>query len=171
ATLTSGGVGLSCKTVSFSLNGVAVGSGQTSATGVARVLGVSLAGIGGGTHTGAVAASFAGDAGYGASSGSNTLTVNRAPQTISFGTLANKTFGDPGVRVSATATSGLAVGFAASGNCAISGTTVHITGGGSCTITASQGGDGNYEPAADVAQSFQIGKASQTITFGALASK
>ena len=73
-----------------------------------------------------------------------TLTVNKGDQSITFGALSNKTFGDPDFTVSATASSGLTVSFAASGQCAISGNTVHITGAGSCTITASQAGDGNY---------------------------
>jgi hypothetical protein len=59
----------------------------------------------------------------------------------------------------ASSDSGLSVSFSASGNCTASGSTVHITGAGSCTITASQPGDSNYNPAADVPQSFQIAKA------------
>src|SRR5207247_9038941 len=49
--------------------------------------------------------------------------------------------------------------------------TVHITGAGSCTITASQAGNATYNPAPDVPQSFSIAKANQTITFGAIAPK
>jgi hypothetical protein len=85
-----------------------------------------------------------------------TLTVGKTDQTITFGALANKAFGDPDFAVSATATSGLAVAFAASGQCTLSGNTVHITSTGSCTITASQAGDRNFNPAPDVSQSFTI---------------
>src|SRR5207302_213223 len=92
-------------------------------------------------------------------------------QTITFGPLANKTFGDPDFNVSATASSGLSVSFGATGNCTIAGNTVHLTGAGACTITASQAGDANYNAAANVPQSFSIAKANQTITFGALANK
>jgi len=35
------------------------------------------------------------------------------------------------------------VNFSASGNCSVSDTTVHITGAGSCTITAKQAGNDN----------------------------
>src|SRR5205823_6874935 len=49
------------------------------------------------------------------------------------------------------------------GNCTISGNTVHITGAGSCTITAAQAGNANYNAAANVPQTFTIAKAS-TIT-------
>jgi chitinase len=35
---------------------------------------------------------------------------------------------------------------------------VHLTGAGSCTITASQGGDANYNAAPDVEQAFAIAR-------------
>ena len=50
--------------------------------------------------------------------------------------------------------------FAASGNCTVSGSTVHLTSAGSCTITASQAGNANYNAAADVPQSFTINQGS-----------
>src|SRR3989441_1061306 len=99
---------------------------------------------------------------YGQANG--TLTVNKANQTITFSALADKTFGDADFTVSATASSGLAVSFSASGNCTVAGSTVHITGAGSCTITASQSGNPNYNPAANVAQAFAIGKRALTIS-------
>ena len=68
----------------------------------------------------------------------------------------NKTYGDADFTVSATASSGLPVSFAAAGNCTVSGNTVHLTGAGSCTITASQSGDATYAPAPDVSQTFTI---------------
>ena len=88
--------------------------------------------------------------------GSTLLTVVKAPQSITFGALANRTFGDPDFTVSATASSGLAVDFAASGSCAVSAVTVHLTGAGSCTLTASQAGDSNYDPAAPASQTFSV---------------
>jgi len=48
------------------------------------------------------------------------------------------------------------VTFGASGNCTVAGSSVHLTGPGSCTITADQGGDANNNPAAQVSQSFSI---------------
>src|ERR687885_567282 len=81
-------------------------------------------------------------------------------------TTRRPTFGDADFGVSATASSGLSVSFGATGNCTVTGSTVHITGAGSCTITASQPGDANYNAAPDVMQSFNIAKANQTITFG-----
>jgi hypothetical protein len=171
ATLTAGNTGLSGKTVTFTLNGNNVGSGTTDGSGIATVLNASLTGINPGTYPTGVAATFAGDSTNPASSGTAALTVSVADQTITFAPLAGKIFGDADFAVSATASSGLSVAFAASGNCTVAGSTVHITGAGSCTITASQAGDANYNPAIDVPQSFSIAKASQTITFGALSGK
>ena len=53
----------------------------------------------------------------------------------------------PDFEVSATASSGLTVSFAASGTCTVTGTTVHLTGYGSCTITASRPGNVDYNAA------------------------
>jgi MBG domain (YGX type) len=140
-------------------------------------LGSCTASIGGLVHiTGAgsctITASQAGNGNYNAAASvPRAFDIAKAGQTISFGALAGKTFGDEDFDVSASASSGLTVSFAASGDCTVSGATVHITGAGNCTITASQGGNGNYNAAADVARSFAIAKAGQTITFGALAGK
>jgi hypothetical protein len=87
----------------------------------------------------------------------------KANQIVTFGALGSKVFGDPDFGVSATASSGLPVSFAAGGQCTVSGNTVHITGAGSCTITASQGGDSNYNPAPSVPQGFNIAKAGTTM--------
>jgi hypothetical protein len=40
-----------------------------------------------------------------------------------------------------------------------------MTGGGTCVVNADQGGNGTYAAAAQVQQSFAVGKAAQTITF------
>ncbi len=87
---------------------------------------------------------------------SGTLVINQASQTITFSALANKTVSDSAFSVSATATSGLAVSFAAEGDCTVSGTTVTLTGVGNCTVTASQAGDANYSAAPNVVQLFTI---------------
>ncbi|MGI8926777.1 MAG: MBG domain-containing protein, partial [Tepidiformaceae bacterium] len=92
------------------------------------------------------------------------LPLRSVSETITFAALAAKTYGDAAFTVSASASSGLAVSFAASGNCTVSGATVTITGAGSCTITASQAGDANYNAATSVPQLFTIAKAPLTIT-------
>jgi hypothetical protein len=101
----------------------------------------------------------------------NCGTTGTQSQTITFDALASKTYGDADFTVSATASSGLPVSFSATDNCTVSGNTVHLTGAGFCTITASQAGNATYAPAADVSRTFTIAQASQTISFGALADK
>ena len=102
-----------------------------------------------------------------------TYTVNKANQVITgFDAIPDKTFGDANFTVSATGgASGEDVIFTATGNCKVVGNTVQITGAGSCTVTASQAGNANYNAATDVSRTFTIEKASQTITFDALANK
>src|SRR5205085_76453 len=118
-----------------------------------------------GAGTVTIRASQAGDNNYNpAPPVDQSFTVVKATQTITFGALSNKTFGDPDFTVSATASSGLAVSFSASGQCTVSGNTVHLTGAGSCTITASQAGDSNYNAATNVPQTFSIAKAATTTT-------
>jgi hypothetical protein len=92
-------------------------------------------------------------------------------QTITFGALPNKTWGDSDFSVGATASSGLGVSFAASGNCTVSGATVRLTSVGLCRVTASQSGNATYNPAPDVSQTFAIAKAGQSITFRPLGRK
>src|SRR5207244_6990595 len=99
------------------------------------------------------------------------FAIEKASQSITFADLAGKTFGDPDFTVSASASSGLDAGFAANGSCTVSGATVHIASGGTCSITASQPGDGNYNPADSVTRSFSIGREAQTISFASLENK
>jgi uncharacterized protein YjiK/phosphodiesterase/alkaline phosphatase D-like protein len=87
-------------------------------------------------------------------------------QTIAFNPLGNKTFGNAPFTVSATASSGLPVSFAASGNCTVAGNLVTLTAAGSCTITASQAGNADFSPAQDVSQTFSIARAQVTATAG-----
>jgi hypothetical protein len=94
-----------------------------------------------------------------------TIAAAKQNQTITFGALGNKTFGDPDFTVSATASSGLTVTFGASGNCTVTVASVHLTGAGSCTITASQAGNATYNSAPDVPRTFTIARANQTIAF------
>jgi hypothetical protein len=117
-----------------------------------------------------VTASQGGDGNYNpAPDVSQSFAIAKAAQSISFDSPGNKTYGDPDFTLGATSSSHLGVTYAAAGTCTVSGAVVHITGAGSCTITASQAGDGNYNPAADVAQPFTIAQAQQTITFASIA--
>jgi hypothetical protein len=97
--------------------------------------------------------------------------VSKTDQTITFPPLVDKTFGDAPFSVSATASSGLPVSFSiVSGPATISGNMVTITGPGTITVRASQGGNGNFNAAPTVDRSF-VAKSNQTITFNALANK
>jgi hypothetical protein len=139
-------------------------------TGVCTVTGGTVNFVGVGSCT--VAADQAGNAGFlAAPQVTQTFAVGKADQTITFAALDDKTFGDPDFLVSASASSGLGVSFTAGGNCTVATATVHLTGAGSCTVTASQAGNANYSPAADVPRTFSIGKAAQAIVFGALGNK
>ena len=110
-----------------------------------------------GTYT-VTQASFGGNATYAAANVTlaQQFIVAKTAQSITFDALAGKTLGDPDFPVFATASSGLAVSFAANGTCTVLGNTVHIAGVGSCTITATQGGDANNNPAPQALRSFAI---------------
>lgn len=106
---------------------------------------------------------------------SPSIAVGSLSQTITFGPLADKTFGDADVTVSATGGgSGNPVTFTASGDCTASGTngaTIQLTGAGSCSVTADQAAGNGYTAAPSVTRSFTIGKASQAIAFDAIDSQ
>jgi hypothetical protein len=91
-------------------------------------------------------------------------------QTISFNQPPNKTFGDAPFALSAVASSGLPVSFAANGACAVNGAVVTLTGAGTCTVTASQAGNSDFSPAQDVSRTFSIARAQVTATAGSGAS-
>jgi hypothetical protein len=81
----------------------------------------------------------------------------KSNQTISFAPLANKTFGEPSFGVSATASSGLSVGFSIlSGPATLSGNNVTLTGTGTVTVRASQSGNSSYNSAPNIDQPFTV---------------
>jgi uncharacterized protein (TIGR03437 family) len=99
--------------------------------------------------------------------------VTQESQTITFAALAGQTLGAAPFTVSATASSGLVVGFSSVTGpiCSVAGSTVTLLAGGTCTVAANQAGNATYLAAAPVEQSFQVAPESQTITFGALANQ
>ncbi len=100
---------------------------------------------------------------------SQTITVNKAAQTITFPTVAAQTIGNPPVTLAATASSGLAVTYSISGPGTISGNVLTITGAGTIIVTASQPGNGNYHAAVPVQQNITVLNTSQTATATTLA--
>lgn len=99
------------------------------------------------------------------------LTVNKAAQTITFGSIAGKSFGDAPFTLGATASSGLPVSYISTDTAVatVSGNTVTIVGAGSTTITASQTGNADFNAAANVNQSLAVAKAAAGVTLSGLA--
>lgn len=114
------------------------------------------------THAGtyAVVASLANDQ-YAAPDAEGTLVIERADNEVTFAPLPDRVLGADDFEVEASASSGLNVAFAAEGGCTVDGATVHLTGAGSCTITASQDGDNDHKPADPVSRRFTISPAPQ----------
>ncbi len=134
-------------------------------SGSATVSGNALMITGGGSVT--VQANQAGNAQYAlATPVSQSFIVNPASQAITVTQSApssaayNSTF-----TVVATASSGLPVSFSSSGVCTNVGATFTMTNStGSCAVTASQPGNGNYRAAPVIAETTTAAKAAQTVS-------
>ena len=87
-----------------------------------------------------------------------TLTISKNSQSITFGSISTKTYGDSSFTASVSANSGLTVTLTPSDTsiCTVSGSTVSIVSVGTCSLTASQAGNGSYEAAASVTRTFTI---------------
>jgi outer membrane protein OmpA-like peptidoglycan-associated protein len=102
---------------------------------------------------------------------SSAFSLGRASQTITFSLsgIPSKTFGDSPFSISGTATSssGLPIAYSSttSSVCTVSGETVTVLTGGSCTIAANQAGNTDYLAASQVTQTISIAQATQTVTF------
>jgi len=98
-----------------------------------------------------------------------TLTIAKAEQSITFGSLADRTYGDASVALSASASSGLPVTFGiVSGPATLAGSQLSITGAGTVVVRATQPGDGNFHAADPVDRSFVVSKAVASVTLGDL---
>jgi hypothetical protein len=161
---------VSGKSVDFTLAGETVGSATTNSSGVATLTGVSLSGINAGTHPGAVIANFAGDTGYKASLGSNALTVNKAAGSVSINNLpSNATFGGSFTPDYTKAGDGTASTTSNStGVCSVDAGVVSFDAAGTCKLQASVAAGTNHLGATGAEQTFQIAKASATISLGGL---
>ena len=86
-----------------------------------------------------------------------TVTSTNA-QTISFGALGNVASGTAPFSIGATASSGLPVSFASTtlSVCTVAASSVTILAPGTCSITASQAGNGTWAAAAAVMRSFSV---------------
>ncbi len=98
---------------------------------------------------------------------SNAFNITKATQTITFGTLANVTYGDPSFTLTATGgASGEPVTYMSLDEtvATVSGNTITIVGPGQTLIAASQAGNDNYSPATDVDQILTVNKKQLTVT-------
>ena len=136
-------------------SGLPVSFASTTAT-VCTISGSTVTLLVSGTCT--IEASQAGNSSYAAAATvSQSITVNRASQTITFGAIAAQTAGTP-VVLTATASSGLAIGYASTDTvvCTVSGSTATLNAAGVCAIQASQAGNTTYAAASAVTQSFTV---------------
>jgi hypothetical protein len=95
-----------------------------------------------------------------------TIVSSKQPQSITFGAIPAKMYGDPDFNLNATASSGLTVKYRSS-NTAVADTLngkIHIVGAGITTITAYQEGDAGWLAATDVQQQLTIDPAPLTVT-------
>jgi hypothetical protein len=124
--------------------------------------------LGAGDHVLSVTFLPANSSQYAPATATVSLQVLKAAQAIDFPPLAPRTYGDPPISVQATGgASGQPVTFTvgSSDPCTIAGQTVTLTGAGSCSVTAHQAGDQNYEPAPSVTRTISIAKVTPTIAW------
>jgi len=145
---------------------------SSSTPAVCSISGSSLSLLAGGSCT--VQASQPGNAVFAAApSLSRSFTVGPAAQTLSFPALADQQMGTAAPALSATASSGLAVSYESSTPtvCSVSGTALSLLSSGVCTVLAKQAGNSSYQAAAEVARSFNVALAPQTLSFPAIANQ
>jgi hypothetical protein len=96
-----------------------------------------------------------------------TLTLNKQTQTITFGEIATKRYGDPAFNLPATTDKGLTISYQVINTnvATVVGNTVTIHNSGTTEIIASQAGNDYYYPAVSVNQILTVQKANQSITF------
>jgi hypothetical protein len=175
ATLRDNGARLTGETVSFTLDGTAVGTAVTNANGIATLSGVPTSDTLG-VDTGGVTASFAGDATYAPASGSGDLVVSQVAQTVTFTSTApsGPAFADTYTPTATGGGSTNPVVFSidpstTNSACSISSGTVTFDHAGTCVIDADQAGDAVYSDAPTAQQQVVVGQGAQTVTFNSTA--
>jgi hypothetical protein len=141
----------------------------SSDTAVATIVDGNIHIVGVGTTI--ITASQAGDLSYYAAVDvSQTFTVNKVNQTITFSALPAKVVGDADFNSGASASSNLTVSLASSNTAVatIVGRNIHIVGVGTADIIASQAGNDTYNIATDVVQELTVSGLTQTIMFTTL---
>ncbi len=167
------GTPLTLSATSVNASGTATGltvSFASTTPSVCSVSGTTATFVAAGTCS--ITASQPGNSQYAAATPvTQSFTVNAGPQTITFGTIPAQTVGAT-LTLTASASSNLPVSYAASPSsvCSVTGSTATFAAAGTCTIVASQGGNGSYAAATPVTQNVAVLQA-QTITFGAIAAQ
>ena len=147
--------------------GTVVGTGNSS-TAVTSSGGVaSFSGLGINGAPGSYTITYSITVGATTVNQTQSITVAKAAQTITFADPANRPWSSTSFVVSPSSTSSLTVTLASSNTdvCTVSGFNITMVTVGTCTLTASQAGNDYYNAATSVEQSFEISQASQTITF------
>jgi hypothetical protein len=93
------------------------------------------------------------------------FVVSKAAQTLAFGPIGSKTFGDAPVTLSATSSAGLPVTFSVvSGPGSLAGNRLSLNGAGDVVVQASQPGNDLHQ-AASVTQTVTVARASQSLSW------
>ena len=102
-----------------------------------------------------------------AGTGCQTLTVTKLNQTVTFANPGTKTMAQSPLTLSPTASSGLFVTLTSNTPlvCSAAGNDVTLLAAGSCSLSASQGGNVTYNPSNTVTRAFTVNQVSQSITF------
>jgi hypothetical protein len=143
----------------------------SSSTSICTVSASTASLIAGGTCT--IKATQAGNATYSSQSVSQSFTVNKLAQSITFAAIATPQSVGAQAALSGSSTSGLSVTITPypATVCTVSGTTVSFIASGTCRLTAIQPGTSVYAAASSVSQSIVVKKLAQTISFGPIPSQ
>lgn len=129
----------------------------SATTGVCTISGTDLTLVAEGTCT--VNANQIGNVNYeAANQAQQSISISKAYQTITFGSISNKLLGFNPFSVVASTSSGLTLDITSTTTsvCTVASGQVTILAVGTCTIKANQSGNGNFNPATEQTQSFNV---------------
>ncbi|TWI96221.1 gliding motility-associated-like protein, partial [Mucilaginibacter frigoritolerans] len=153
-------------TVTYSgfVNGDSQASLTTAATASTTATSSSSVGVYAITPSGAV------DNNYAITYINGTLTITDAAATLTFAQIATKTYGDADFNGGATTSGGETIIYTSSNPAVatIVNGSIHITGAGTTTITATLAANGNYTTIPSISRQLVVNKAQQTISFAAI---
>jgi hypothetical protein len=112
-----------------------------------------------------IQANQSGDERYESASSSQSVTVAKADQTISFSALSDIGYTTNGVTLNASSTSSLKPTFRASGPATVNGDVLRLTGVGTVQVVSDQVGNADWNAARSVTNNFIVSRGTQTINF------